>query len=178
MIIQAIIHQIKSARSEVILPSELTFFNDNEEWGRSVSSFSIFYLRTFFWPCPVIPELGSAKLASPSPAGLMLGSASRGRWERLPGWKKGSFFSSKVVLFLLWGDRCGAGGSWKSFPAEGSGSFHSSAAAGDLHLLSPSIQLPIAHSYHSHTLSSGKNFGLVRGSFFKKSFPFLHFVKS
>lgn len=31
MIIQAIMHQIKSARSEVILPSELTFFNDNEE---------------------------------------------------------------------------------------------------------------------------------------------------
>lgn len=37
IIIQAIKHQIKSARSEVRLPSELTFFSDNDELGPSSS---------------------------------------------------------------------------------------------------------------------------------------------
>lgn len=37
IIIQAIKHQIKSARSEVRLPSELTFFSDNDELSPSGS---------------------------------------------------------------------------------------------------------------------------------------------
>ena len=36
-VIQAIMNQIKNARSEVILLSELTFFSDNNELGHSSS---------------------------------------------------------------------------------------------------------------------------------------------
>lgn len=35
IIIQAIMHQIKSSRSEITVLSELTFFSDNNELGHS-----------------------------------------------------------------------------------------------------------------------------------------------
>lgn len=37
IIIQAIVHQIKNVRREILLLSELTFFNENDELGHSSS---------------------------------------------------------------------------------------------------------------------------------------------